>query len=99
MKLPGGIHLAYCTNVHRGENWAETFAALEKHVMPVRRRVAFDRLSEGRFDFRPPIAHIWTVGPVGVSRQARDFAGDPLPPDPAGGRARGRGAGFSPFRK
>jgi sugar phosphate isomerase/epimerase len=40
MKLNHGIHLAYCTNVHRGENWAETFAALERHVLPVRRRVA-----------------------------------------------------------
>ncbi len=40
MKLNRGIHLAYCTNVHRGENWAETFAALEKHVLPVRQRVA-----------------------------------------------------------
>jgi hypothetical protein len=40
MKLEAGIHLAYCTNVHRGENWAETFAALEQHVLPVRRRVA-----------------------------------------------------------
>lgn len=40
MKLPRGLHLAYCTNVHRGENWAETFAALERHVLPVRRRVA-----------------------------------------------------------
>ena len=40
MKLNSGIHLAYCTNVHRGENWAETFAALERHVLPVRRRVA-----------------------------------------------------------
>ena len=40
MKLLDGIHLAYCTNVHRGENWAETFAALERHVLPVRRRVA-----------------------------------------------------------
>jgi len=40
MKLNGGIHLAYCTNVHRGENWEETFAALEHHVLPVRRRVA-----------------------------------------------------------
>jgi hypothetical protein len=40
MKLSAGIHLAYCTNVHRGENWAETFAALERHVLPVRRRVA-----------------------------------------------------------
>lgn len=40
MKLNDGIHLAYCTNVHRGETWAETFAALENHVLPVRRRVA-----------------------------------------------------------
>lgn len=40
MKLNDGLHLAYCTNVHRGENWAETFAALERHVLPVRRRVA-----------------------------------------------------------
>ena len=40
MKLSHGIELAYCTNVHRGENWAETFAALERHVLPVRRRVA-----------------------------------------------------------
>ena len=40
MKLNAGIHLAYCTNVHRGETWAETFAALERHVLPVRRRVA-----------------------------------------------------------
>jgi hypothetical protein len=43
MKLNDGIHLAYCTNVHRGETWAETFAALERHTLPVRRRVAPDR--------------------------------------------------------
>ena len=40
MKLNHGLHLAYCTNVHRGETWAETFAALEKHTLAVRRRVA-----------------------------------------------------------
>ena len=40
MKLNHGIHLAYCTNVHRGETWGETFAALERHTLPVRRRVA-----------------------------------------------------------
>lgn len=40
MKLNDGIHLAYCTNVHRGETWAETFAALDRHTLPVRRRVA-----------------------------------------------------------
>lgn len=43
MKLNHGLHLAYCTNVHRGETWAETFAALERHVLPVRRRVAAGR--------------------------------------------------------
>src|SRR2546421_5258780 len=43
MNLLHGLHLAYCTNVHRGENWAETFAALERHVLPVRRRVAAGR--------------------------------------------------------
>ncbi len=43
MNLSSGLHLAYCTNVHRGENWAETFAALERHVLPVRRRVAAGR--------------------------------------------------------
>ena len=40
MRLPSGQHLAYCTNVHRGETWPETFAALEKHTLPVRQRVA-----------------------------------------------------------
>ena len=25
MKLKHGLHLAYCTNIHRGENWAETY--------------------------------------------------------------------------
>ena len=40
MKLNHGIHLAYSTNVHRGETWAETFATLERHTLPVRRRVA-----------------------------------------------------------
>src|SRR5213079_1635866 len=43
MKFSSGLHLAYCTNVHRGETWAETFAALERHTLPVRRRVAAGR--------------------------------------------------------
>ena len=29
MRLAHGIHLAYCTNVHRGGNWAETFATAD----------------------------------------------------------------------
>ncbi|MCX8089643.1 MAG: metabolite traffic protein EboE [Verrucomicrobiae bacterium] len=40
MKLPHGLHLTYCTNVHRGESWAEIFAALRTHTRAVRERVA-----------------------------------------------------------
>jgi sugar phosphate isomerase/epimerase len=36
----GGAHLTYCTNIHRGETWAETRAALERHLPAVKRRVA-----------------------------------------------------------
>jgi len=42
MKLKHGLHLAYCTNIHRGGSWAETFESLEKHVLAVRRRVCPD---------------------------------------------------------
>lgn len=40
MKLKHGLHLAYCTNIHRGESWEETFDALQKYTLPVRDRVA-----------------------------------------------------------
>lgn len=42
MKLAGagGAHLTYCTNIHRGETWAETFAALARHLPAVKREVA-----------------------------------------------------------
>jgi hypothetical protein len=40
MKLKNGLHLAYCTNVHRGESWAQTFEMLERHTLVVRRRIA-----------------------------------------------------------
>ncbi len=43
MKLNYGIHLAYCTNIHRGESWSETFGALERHTLAVRRRVCPDK--------------------------------------------------------
>ena len=43
MKLTHGAHLAYCTNVHRGGNWAETQHSLETHVLMVRDRVAAGR--------------------------------------------------------
>ncbi|MEO5802361.1 MAG: metabolite traffic protein EboE [Verrucomicrobiota bacterium] len=39
MKLNHGLHLAYCTNIHRGENWQETFAALQQYTLAVRERV------------------------------------------------------------
>lgn len=43
MKLNHGLHLAYCTNIHRGENWRETFDSLKVHTLAVRRRVCADR--------------------------------------------------------
>ncbi len=39
VKLKHGLHLAYCTNIHRGEDWAQTFDSLQKHTLAVRRRV------------------------------------------------------------
>jgi hypothetical protein len=39
MKLNHGLHLAYCTNIHRGESWAETFEALKTYTLAVRERV------------------------------------------------------------
>ncbi|MBI3875007.1 MAG: metabolite traffic protein EboE, partial [Verrucomicrobia bacterium] len=43
MKLKHGLHLAYCTNIHRGESWAQTFDSLQKYVLAVRRRVCADK--------------------------------------------------------
>ncbi len=40
MRRNHGIHLAYCTNIHRGGNWAQTFESLRTHTMAVRRQVA-----------------------------------------------------------
>jgi sugar phosphate isomerase/epimerase len=40
MKLKDGLHLSYCTNIHRGENWQETFDGLEKYTLAVRDKVA-----------------------------------------------------------
>ncbi len=39
MKLNHGLHLAYCTNIHRGESWAETFDSLKTCTLAVRQRV------------------------------------------------------------
>jgi len=41
LALPSGpAHLTYCTNVHRGESWPETFAALRLHLPAVKRQVS-----------------------------------------------------------
>ena len=40
MKLKHDWHLAYCTNIHRGENWAQTFQALKDSTLAVRDRVS-----------------------------------------------------------
>ncbi len=39
MELNHGIHLAYCTNVHRGQNWHETLDSLQKYALAVRRLI------------------------------------------------------------
>jgi hypothetical protein len=40
MELSSGWHLAYCTNIHRGERWMEIFEGLQRFTLPVRDRVA-----------------------------------------------------------
>ena len=40
MQLKHGLHLAYCTNIHRGESWAQTFDTLKHYTLAVRDRVA-----------------------------------------------------------
>jgi hypothetical protein len=42
MRLKHGIDLGYCTNIHRGETWAETFAGLRDYTDAVRLRVSPD---------------------------------------------------------
>jgi sugar phosphate isomerase/epimerase len=41
MRLAGvpGCHLTYCTNIHPGESWPEVRAAVETHVLDVKRRL------------------------------------------------------------
>jgi hypothetical protein len=37
MKITSGAHLTYCTNIHRGETWPDTFVALKRHLPEVKR--------------------------------------------------------------
>ena len=39
MILKHGLHLAYCTNVHPGEDWAQTFDSLTRHTLQVKAQV------------------------------------------------------------
>ncbi len=39
MQLRHNLHLAYCTNIHRGDDWPQTFASLKTHTLAVRERV------------------------------------------------------------
>jgi hypothetical protein len=46
MKLegaPGLGQLTYCTNIHKGETWPDTLAAMERHVPEIRAAVAADQ--------------------------------------------------------
>ncbi|MCC7375479.1 MAG: metabolite traffic protein EboE [Verrucomicrobiales bacterium] len=49
MRLQHGRHLAYCTNIHRGETWDEISRALEQHVLAVRDQVKRMRGGDGPF--------------------------------------------------
>jgi hypothetical protein len=39
MQLNHSLQLAYCTNIHRGETWAETLASLQNYTLAVREKV------------------------------------------------------------
>jgi len=43
MLLNHGIHLGYCTNIHRGETWEETWRGLKDYTLRVK-----DRASDGK---------------------------------------------------
>lgn len=43
MKLSHGLHLAYCTNIHRGQTWTETWDGLKRFTLAVRDRVSVGR--------------------------------------------------------
>ena len=40
MELNHNRHLAYCTNIHRGETWRETFDSLKIHALAVRAKIS-----------------------------------------------------------
>lgn len=42
MRFNDNIHLAYSTNIHRGNSWEETFASLRDYTLKVRGKVSPD---------------------------------------------------------
>ena len=40
MRLNHDIHLGYCTNIHRGETWEETWSGLKNYTLRVKDRVS-----------------------------------------------------------
>lgn len=53
MKLGNGWHLAYCTNIHRGESWEQTFQTLKDYTLRVKRNVC----SKGRYAIGLRLGH------------------------------------------
>lgn len=43
MEIGHGMQLGYCTNIHRGETWVETFEALKSYTLRVKQQVCPDR--------------------------------------------------------
>ncbi|MFK5923383.1 MAG: metabolite traffic protein EboE [Verrucomicrobiota bacterium] len=43
MEIGHGMQLGYCTNIHRGETWVETFEALKNYTLRVKQQVAPDQ--------------------------------------------------------
>jgi hypothetical protein len=43
MLLNHGAHLAYCTNVHPGEDWAQTFDSLNRHTLAVKAKLGLTK--------------------------------------------------------
>jgi len=43
MKIKDRFHITYCTNIHPGNDWEETFSELKAHLPVISRNVAGDR--------------------------------------------------------
>jgi hypothetical protein len=43
MRLKHGLHLAYCTNIHPGEDWTQAFDSLNRYTLGVRRNFASEK--------------------------------------------------------